>query len=287
MDRQIDELKKMMAAKQDAANTRTRVIAITSGKGGVGKTNLATNLATVFASMGKQVVLFDGDLGLSNVNILLKVMPQHNLVDVMRKYMRMREVLEDSGYGFQFVSGIPGFSGLANITQNMIDYFIDEMMMLSFAHILLVDTGAGIGMGVTSFLAAAHDIIIVTTPEPTAMADAYGMLKVLSTSLDMSQTALHLIVNRVESFYQGKEVAQRIVQASESILNLNISYLGCVLDDAAVSKAVMRQIPFVVAAPKSKAALNVRSIANTLMNRESEERSGLRSFLDRLKGAKF
>ncbi len=284
MDKQISELKQLMSAKSDISNVRTRVIAVTSGKGGVGKTNIATNLATTFASMGKQVVLFDGDLGLSNVNILLKVMPQHNLIDVMRKYLKMHEILTDSGYGFQFVSGIPGFSGLANITQDMIDYFVQEMMRLSFAHVLLIDTGAGVGKTVTSFLSAAHDIIIVTTPEPTSMADAYGMMKVLATDIDTSQTTLHLVVNKVDTFHQGKEVAQRIVQASESILNLNISYLGCIVNDSIISKAVMKQVPFVVHSPKSKPASNIKSLAHTLMNREEEGKSGLLSFLERLKG---
>lgn len=283
MDKQINELKQLMSAKSDIKNIRTRVIAVTSGKGGVGKTNITANLATMFANMGKQVVLFDGDLGLSNVNILLKVMPQHNLIDVMRKYLKMHEILTDSGYGFQFISGIPGFSGLANITEEMINYFVQEMMCLSFAHLLLIDTGAGIGMGVTSFLSAAHDVVIVTTPEPTAMADAYGMMKVLATDIDTTQTALHLVVNRVSSYHQGKEVAQRIVQASESILNIHISYLGCILDDEAVTKAVMKQIPFVVTNPKSKASLNIKSLAHTLLNREEEHKSGLLSFLERLK----
>ncbi len=284
MDKQINQLKQMMSKTVETPSVGTRVIAVTSGKGGVGKTNLATNLATMFASMGKQIVLFDGDLGLSNVNILLKVMPQHNLVDVMRKYLKMHEVLTDSGYGFQFVSGIPGFSGLANITQDMIDYFVAEMMHLSFAHILLIDTGAGVSKTVTSFLSAAHDIIIITTPEPTSMADAYGMMKVLATDFDTSKTNLHLIVNKVDSFQQGKEVAQRIVEASENILNLNIAYLGCVINDPIISKAVMKQVPFVVHSPKSKSALNIKSLARTLLNREEEGKSGLLSFLKRIKG---
>ncbi len=248
---------------------KTRVIAVTSGKGGVGKTNICTNLALIFVAMGKNVVLFDGDLGLSNVNILLKVIPQYNLIDVMRKYRRIDEILTDSGYGFQFLSGIPGFSGLANITPATVDYFFKEMLYLSFAHILLVDTSAGIGKSVVSFLAAANDIVIVTTPEPTAMADAYGMMKVLSSDLDSSNVNLHLLVNKVASHQQGKEVAYRIVQASESILRLKVSYLGCISDDITINKAVMNQVPFVAFKPKTKASIELQNIAQSLINQDN------------------
>lgn len=260
---------------------RTRVVAVASGKGGVGKTNISTNLAVAFATMNKHVVLFDGDLGLSNVNILLKVVPQYNLIDVMRKYRKMKEILTDSGYGFQFLCGTPGFSGLANITDSTLQYFVEEMMSLSFAHILLVDTSAGIGKSVISFLGAADDIIVITTPEPTAMADAYAMMKVLATDLNTNGVSVHLVVNRVASFQQGSEVANRIVQASENILNLKVSYLGCVMDDPIVNKAVMNQVPILAFNPKSKVSLNIKSIANRLINRESNVQ-GLVGFMQRL-----
>lgn len=261
---------------------KTRVVAVASGKGGVGKTNISTNLSVAFAMMKKHVVLFDGDLGLSNVNILLKVVPQYNLIDVMRKYRKMKEILTDSGYGFQFLCGTPGFSGLANITNNTLQYFVEQMMSLSFAHLLIVDTSAGIGRSVVSFLGSADDIIIVTTPEPTSMADAYGMLKVLATDLNTNGIAIHLIVNRVASFQQGSEVANRIVQASQNILNVKIAYLGCVMDDPIVNKAVMNQVPILSFSPKSRVSSNIKAIANRLLSREVKNSQGLSAFLERL-----
>ena len=282
MNKQKEMLNNIVAGQRVLSSNATRVVAVASGKGGVGKTNITTSLAVAFAAMNKHIVLFDGDLGLSNVNILLKVVPQYNLIDVMRKYRKMKEILTDSGYGFQFLCGTPGFSGLANITDSTLQYFVEEMMTLSFANILLIDTSAGVGNSVLSFLGAADDIIVVTTPEPTSMADAYSMLKVLVTDLNTNGVSVHLVVNRASSLQQGSEVAHRIVQASENILNLKVSYLGCVMDDAIVNKAVMNQVPILVYAPKSKVAMNITAIAHRLLNREPKQIQGLKGFMHRL-----
>ncbi len=260
----------------------TRVLAITSGKGGVGKTNFATNLSIFLSSLGKQVVLFDGDLGLSNVNILLKVIPKYNLIDVMRKNKQMTEVLTDSGYGFHLISGSPGYSGLADISHKTMRYFIDEMMLLSFANFIIIDTSAGIGSDVTSFLTASNDIIIITTPEPTALADAFGIIKVLSTENDIRDIQVHFVVNKASSFQEGKDVASRISQACHNILGLKINYLGCILNDSIVAKSVMHQVPFLHFAPHSKASSNLKAIGNRLINRDDNRSRGLVRFLQKM-----
>ncbi len=281
MEKQLQQLREAMTPDKTKLSN-TRIIAVASGKGGVGKSNIATNMAVNFARQSKNVVLFDADLGLSNINILLKVLPQYNLIDVIRKHRRMKDVLTDSGYGFQFLGGTQGFSGLANITDVMLDYFVQEMMTLSFAHVIIIDTGAGIGKTVTSFLSSADDVIIVTTPEPTAMADAYGIMKVLAVDIDTQPSSIHLIVNKAKNHQEGLEVSQRITQACENILSIKIKYLGSVPEDPSINKAVMHQVPFSVFNPKSKATVALKAIMHRLQHQDTKQRKGLFGLLERM-----
>ncbi len=284
MTDQAEALREMMNGHQEhsEAGTHTRIIAVTSGKGGVGKTNLATNLAIAYARLGKRVVIMDADLGLANVNVVLGVVPRYNLYHVIRRQKTMREIIMDTNYGVRIVAGASGFSKIANLSAEEREGFIAELHELSDADIIIVDTGAGVSTNVLAFVAAADEAIIVTTPEPTAITDAYGIIKIIATEVEDNGPSLKLVVNRVASVTEGRKVAERVINIAGQFLNLKIDYLGYVYDDPAVSQAVLRQKPFVHAEPRSKASACVEHIVGRLENIEYREGSGLSTFLKRL-----
>src|SRR6056297_2279198 len=259
---QLRELMKNRNSGDGSSEKKTRIIAISSGKGGVGKTNISINLAMAYAQLGKKVIVMDADLGLANVNVVLGIIPKYNLYHLIRKQKRMSEILMNTDYGIQIVAGASGFSKIANLTDEERENFIDELSTLSNADIIIIDTSAGVSSNVLAFVAAADDAIIVTTPEPTAITDAYGIIKIVATEVDNLNLGLKLIVNRVKSVTEGKKVAERVINIAAQFLNLKIDYLGYVYDDPAVQQAILKQKPFLVLDPKSKASICIQQIAS-------------------------
>lgn len=286
MTDQAETLREIMRQRNgDGDHTRrTRVITVASGKGGVGKTNISTNMALSYAAMGKRVILMDADLGLANVNVVLGVIPKFNLYHVIRKQKRMAEILMDTDYGIQIVAGASGFAKIANLTEEERQAFVHELQELGSADVIIIDAGAGVGNNVLAFVAASDEAIIVTTPEPTAITDAYGIIKIIATEIDNLNLGLKLVVNRVKSVTEGKKVAERVINIAAQFLNLKIDYLGYVYDDPAVSQAVVRQKPFLVTDPRSKASICVHQIASRLERVEYREGGGVGQFLKRLFG---
>ncbi|MBN2652327.1 MAG: MinD/ParA family protein [Spirochaetales bacterium] len=278
---QAEQLRKIMQKKGNS-NVNTRIIAVSSGKGGVGKTNISINLALAYAALGKKVIVLDADLGLANVNVILGIIPKYNLYHLIRKQKKMKDILLDTEYGIQIIAGASGFSKIANLSDDERNSFVSEMSELSAADVIIVDTGAGISNNVLSFIAAADDAIIVTTPEPTAITDAYGIIKVIATEVDKSELGLKLIVNRVKTVTEGKKVAERVINIAQQFLNVKIDYLGYVYDDPVVGDSVARQKPFLLHDPKCKASACIRQIVSRLEKVEYKEGSGLSNFLVKL-----
>lgn len=266
------------------ANRKTRIITITSGKGGVGKTNISTNMAIAYGQMGKKVIVIDADLGLANVNVMMNLIPQYNLYHVIRKQKKMSEIILDTGYGIKLVAGASGFSKIANMTEDERNSFISEMYTLSDADIIIIDTSAGVSKNVLGFVAAADEVIIVTTPEPTSITDAYGIIKIIATEVDNLNINLKMIVNRVNNASEGKRVADRMTQIAAQFLNLKVEYLGFIYDDQLVPQSVLRQKPFVIADPKGKASVCLRHIVSRIEKTEINEDEGFGRFVKKLFG---
>lgn len=281
---QAEKLREMMKERKinGTEKKNTRVIAIASGKGGVGKTNISINLALAYAELGKRVIVLDADLGLANVNVVLGVIPKYNLYHLIRKQKTMQEIILDTNYGIQIVAGASGFSKVANLSEEERKTFIEELSALETADVLIVDTGAGVSNNVLSFIAAADDALIITTPEPTAITDAYGIIKIIATEINNLNLGLKLIVNRVKSISEGKKVAARVINIASQFLNLKVDYLGCVFDDQNVQQAVTKQRPFFVSDSKGKAAICVKHLVSRLENVEYREGSGVSRFLKKL-----
>ncbi|HET6452113.1 MAG TPA: MinD/ParA family protein [Spirochaetia bacterium] len=270
---------------EKAGRPATRIIAVSSGKGGVGKTNIAINLALAYAQAGKKVIVMDADLGLANVNVVLGVIPRYNLYHLIRKQKTLSEILVDTSYGIQIIAGASGFSKIANLNEQERRDFIAELAALSDADVLIIDCAAGVSNNVIEFIAAADDALIVTTPEPTAITDAYGIIKIIATEIENLDIGLKLIVNRVKSVVEGKRVAERVINIAGQFLNLKVDYLGFVYDDPVVHTAVVRQKPFLVVEPRSKAAVCIRHLVGRLENYEYRDGKGIPTFLKKLFGS--
>jgi flagellar biosynthesis protein FlhG len=280
---QADDLKKiMMSSDYGDQNVKTRIIAVSSGKGGVGKTNIAVNLGIAFSKMGKKVVIMDADLGLANVNVCLGIIPKYNLYQLIKKQKRMKDIIIDTKYGVQIVAGASGFSKIANLTDEERIALIREINTLSYADIIIIDTGAGVNKNVISFIMAADEAIIITTPEPTAITDAYGIIKIIATEVNNPQLDLKLVVNRVHSIAEGRKVAERVINIAGQFLNVKIENLGCIYDDPVVSQAVIKQVPFLSYDDGSKASIGIKHIASRLEGVEYKEGTGVKKFLMRL-----
>ena len=285
---QAEKLRELMEGRASAssgAKKATRIIAVSSGKGGVGKTNIAINLALAYAAIGKRVTVMDADLGLANVNVVLGVIPRYNLYHLIRKQKSLNEILVETSYGIRIIAGASGFSKIANLTEEERTTFISELSALSSSDIIIIDCAAGVSNNVISFIAAADDAIIVTTPEPTAITDAYGIIKIIATEVENLDLGLKLVVNRVKSVVEGKRVAERVINIAGQFLNLKVDYLGCVYEDPVVHSSVVRQKPFLVVDPKAKASLCIRHLVGRLEKVDYRDGKGIPLFLKKLFGA--
>lgn len=287
MEDQASELKAMMQHRLEngvyqsgikSNNNKTRIIAITSGKGGVGKTNIAVNMAISYAQTGKRVILIDGDLGMANVNVLLGVSPKANLLDVVNNRRRMSDIVTDTEYGFQFIPGANGFSRIANLKEEEMKTFAQEFSSLSNADIIILDTGAGIATNVLGLLSAADDVYVVTTPEPTSITDAYSVIKIIATEMLENRPNLKLIVNKVHSSSEGKRVAERIITIVGQFLNYQIDYLGFVYEDTTVPASVLRQKPFLITKPDAKCSVCIKHIVGRIEKTSFDTQEGFGRF---------
>ncbi|MDR0444454.1 MAG: MinD/ParA family protein [Treponema sp.] len=284
--REIMRRKKALAGKPgkpvEKSNDKSRIITVTSGKGGVGKTNLSVNMAIAFARLGKKVVVMDADLGLANVNVMLNMIPKYNLYHVIKKQKTIREILVETEYGISIVAGASGFSQIANMGDEDRKDFINELDTLSNADIIIIDTSAGVSSNVLDFIAAADDAIIITTPEPTAITDAYGIIKIIATEYESFNMGLKLVVNRAKGAVEAKRVADRMINIAGQFLNLKVDYLGFIYDDLSVPHSVLRQKPFMVVDPKCKASLCVQHLVERMDRSRPKESSGFGAMLRKI-----
>jgi len=251
---------------------KTKTIAITSGKGGVGKTTFAVSLSIALAKDGASVTLLDADLGLANINVILGVIPKYNLYHVIKGKKKIKDIIIEVPEGIKIIAGASGFYQLANLDAKQRNDFISSVAELDLDDYLIVDTGAGVSQNVLSFVIASDEVIVVTTPEPTAITDAYGIIK--SIASQAPEKSVKLIVNRVQSVSEGKRVAQRVVNIAGQFLNIKVESLGFIFDDIYVAKSIRNQKPFIVSYPKSKSSVCVSMIADRIADKNLNPTKG-------------
>jgi len=244
-------------------NKDTIVLAVTSGKGGVGKTNITANLAVCIAAQNQRVTVLDADLGLGNLDVLMNIQPRYNLGHVISGQRTLEQITHIGPNGIEIICGGSGIETLANLNSFQRQRLIDQMESLhNRADVILIDTGAGIHSAVIGFCMAADHTLVVTTPEPTAMTDAYAMIKVLSSKQYPGR--ISLLVNMACSRVEGKKVYRQIADVAARFLGIAVYEAGILCRDENLLTAVRQREPVVQAFPKADISRSFEAISQRL-----------------------
>lgn len=272
-------LKDRVEAEITGSPRTTRVLAVTSGKGGVGKTNFTLNLGLALLEYGQRVVLLDADMGLANIDVVLGMVPKYNLYHMVNGERRLSEIIVEGPKGIRIIPGGSGIKELAALQPWQFEALMMDVHSLEgTADLLLIDTGAGVSSNVLNFLLTADEVVIITTPEPTALTDAYGLIKIVSR--ENPKSILRLVVNKVESDAEGMLVAHKLKIVTKKFLDVDLEFYGHIVRDSAVSEAVKKQQPFVLAYPNSPASVCIHNLAAKMCNQTVKKPVGLRAFFN-------
>lgn len=257
---------RVLAAQKTGKQLRPqacRVIVVASGKGGVGKTNLTVNLGLALAELGLRVAVLDADMGLANVDIVLGITPRYNLTHVLAGERRISDIMVRGPMDLGILAGGSGVAELADLSQRRLEMFIASLRELdNDLDLFLIDAGSGISRSVLTFALAATEVAVVTTPEPTAMADAYGLIKVI-TARNFT-VELRVIVNMAENEKQGEAVFNKLNSVAQRFLSRSLDWMGTIPRDILVQRAVREQQPFYLAYPRCRAAKAIGQLAQEL-----------------------
>lgn len=273
--------------KQKVIKNTARVITVTSGKGGVGKSNLSVNLAIQFRKMGKKVLIFDADFGLANVEVMFGAIPKYSLRDLIYHNKNISDIITEGPMEIGFISGGSGILGLNNLTREQIVYLIKCLESLNtMADVIIVDTGAGISDSVLEFVLASPEVLLVSTPDPSSLTDSYSLLKALyhHPKFAKNDTQVYVVANRVSNMVEGRMLFEKLDSVVKQFLAGKIHYLGAVPQDSALERAVRQQKPVSLNSPTSKSAEAFEQIAKTIMNEKDVTTStkwGITKLLDK------
>lgn len=268
---QAEQLRNIIKANSQPRRPLARVITVTSGKGGVGKSNTAINLAIQFRKMGQKVIILDADFGLANIEIMFGTVPKHNLCDLIYQGKNIKDIITWGPMEVGFISGGSGIAGMSNLSKDYLNYIIQNLQELDqMADTIIVDTGAGISDAVLEFLVASGEILLVTTPEPTSITDSYSLIKALNRHPRYSkeESQIKVIANKVANEEEATALYTKLEAVVNRYLKVPISYLGMIPQDDKLAKAVMQQTPVSLESPNAKSAIAYENLAAKLMNKE-------------------
>ncbi|CAM3940166.1 MinD/ParA family protein [Paenibacillus alkaliterrae] len=284
MNDQAEALRHLIKQRELQEEGRTtRVITVTSGKGGVGKSNFSLNFALTLQKLGKKVLVFDADIGMANIDVLMGITSQYNLYHLLKQEKTIWDIVQEGPEGLHFIAGGSGFKDLLDLSPEQLDGFAEEISKLHGKYdVILFDTGAGLSKETVKFITAAQETIVVTTPEPTSITDAYALIKMVKGM--NADVQFKLIVNRASDYREGKQTADKISLVAERFLKSKLPSLGIVPDDPNVSKAVKRQVPFSVAFPGSEATAAIERIAKQYLElpQSRADSGGVKGFLHKM-----
>ena len=225
----MDQAQNLRNKVKDQKDKRriAKVFTITSGKGGVGKSSVAVNLAIALSRKGKKVIIIDGDFGLANIEVMLGIRPKYNLADLMFRGKELKDIITEGPEGIGFISGGSGIQELTNLTKDQIVYLIRKLVELdTLADIIIIDTGAGITDNVMEFVAASSEVFLIATPEPTSITDSYALLKTLNRKKDysMEDVVIKMIANQVSSYEEGEELYEKLSIVVGKFLDIKLEF---------------------------------------------------------------
>lgn len=284
---QAEKLRRIVK-EQNTPRHISRVITVTSGKGGVGKSSISVNLAIALSRLGKRVIILDADFGLANIEVMIGIKPKYNLADLMFRGKNLSDIVTKGPENIGFISGGSGIQELTNLTKNQIIYLIQKLVELDkTTDIIIIDTGAGINDSVLEFITASSEILLVATPEPTSITDAYALLKTLNRKSDFSvdDTVIKVITNRVSSEENGEEIYEKLNIVSSKFLKIKLEYLGYLPLDSTVTSAVIKQQPAISTYPNSEFSKIITSFAKQLISYEHDntrEKKGIAQLFSNL-----
>ncbi|WP_342561492.1 MinD/ParA family protein [Paenibacillus sp. FSL R7-0345] len=260
-----------------------RIITVCSGKGGVGKSNFTLNFALALKAMGRRVLLFDADIGMANIDVLMGVTAKYNLYHLLKREADIGEIIQKGPGDLPFIAGGSGMDELFSLSESDLNYFTSQIARIADTmDFILFDTGAGLSKETLKFITSADDCLVVTTPEPTAITDAYALMKVVHSS--HPDVSFKLIVNQAGDEKEARSTGDKIRMAASRFLQLDIPFLGFISSDAHVVQAVKKQVPFSVAFPNSAAAKDVQRLALNYLSAEPVETAkvqGIRGFINK------
>ncbi len=254
-------------------NSKARVITVTSGKGGVGKSNVAVNMAVQLRKKGKRVIIFDADIGLANVEVMFGSIPKYNLSDLIYRGRSIKDIITPGPIDIGFISGGSGIVGLNNLNKEQLTFLIKSLTELDqLTDVVIIDTGAGISDSVMEFVLASPEVLLVTTPEPSSLTDSYSLMKALyrSPGFEEKGTKVRLVANKAQSTEDGLAVYDKLEAVVRQFLKGEISYLGLIPQDPVLEKAVRAQKTVSLYSPESKSAKAFELLAKNLLQDESE-----------------
>lgn len=269
---QAEQLRNIIK-QQNKQQCSARVITVTSGKGGVGKSNVSVNLAIQMSRLGKRTVILDADFGLANIEVMLGIRPKYNLADMMFRGRDVREIICRGPEEIGFISGGSGLREMTNLNKDQILSLVHTMYELDrYADVVIIDTGAGISDTVIELVAASSEVLLVATPEPTSITDAYALLKTLHRhdGFENGRSSIKMVGNRIQSYDEGKELYFKLNTVVNKFLGMEIEYLGAIPYDENLSKAVMQQQPVSLAYPDAPSARALLELAMVLEDEKKE-----------------
>ena len=278
----IDQAKqlreKMMQKKSKKERRQTRTIAVTSGKGGVGKSNFALNFALSLVEQNRKVLIFDVDLGFANVDVLLGRSPEESIATMVEKDLSIWDIIEEGPNGLLFISGGTGFNEMFKLDEANMKKFFDELSEIQ-GHVdyVILDTGAGLSDENLRFILASDDVILVTTPEPTSITDAYSIVKMVHVK--DPNVHMKLIINQCTTEKEGKQTAENFNQVTQQFLGKDIETLGYIPSDSNIPVAVKKQVPFLLAFPNTYASQAMKKVTGEFLDLPVPYKLGIKGFL--------
>lgn len=269
---QAESLRRLMRERDTEESNKPKVITITSGKGGVGKSNFVVNLGISLQRAGKKVLIFDADIGMGNDDVLMGIFPKFNIFDVIHNGKEINDIIEKGPEGISLLSGGSGLNKVEDLSEEERRIFLNKLDSIDDYDFILMDTGAGINKSVLAFIACSDEMILITTPEPTSLTDGYALLK--AVKYFGVNTKVNVVVNKILEKQEGIVTYSKFKSAVDKFLHIDICYLGAIMEDRKLVQAVREQVPFVIKYSNCNAAQGINDIHRKLIG-ECENKQGI------------